>query len=1154
MTVIHDGTDADRLRRRLAWPALARSIEADVRVALLSTFTADPLVPYLGTELAEAGVGADLWVAPFNQIERQCLETGSDTARFAPHVAVCVPRLEELWSGKHLPLDADPADYGDDLRFVAEACVAAAERWDAELVFVLPPVPEIRPAGLGDDGNAGGVLAAAAAARESLRAMLAGRDRVHVVDAEAVLRSIGSRGAYRPALLATARIPYSEEYFDQLGRRIGRLIALTRRRGGTLLVLDANDLAGDAGVAESGRSAAPAGGDRARMSPESTFTAFLAEVARAGIPVGVCGTSELRSRLEAGLPKVLWQVSSADRSRDLRDLAAAAGVSADRVVFVSSAASDLTRVRTDLPDTAIVELPAEREEWVWVLNADPAIDNLRPVRRPAAPARAADSAQTAPTLESFLASLRLSVGFVPMSELTAAAAEDLTRRVSEFHLDGAVWEADRFTALEPRTVCFGVTVEDRFGDHGMCGVVVARPDGPVLVVEAWVLTCPVLGKGVEERVLDRIRTLAAASRCTTIAFAYQPTARNDVLRAYLTDLTGSASAALAPGRVVIPVGPREAQRHVSAPQPPEAPATRPPGRRSAVRPVAAARLTNAEQILTAIQSGRPRVPRATPAQVTAPRTDMERRLLTVFQDALGVTELGVDAGFFTLGDSMLAVQLVAKANRAGIRITLRQLFRYQTVADLAAVATDVASPEAAAHEDVVGIASAPLLPLQSWFFGLGLAEPGHFNQSQRFELPVDVDVDAVRRAVAALVERHASLRVRFEDTGAGVQQVDMGPPAEPPFVHVDLSHLDPDAWEHALAERELSLHRAMSPQDGRLAMFAVFTFGASQPPRLLVIFHHLAIDGITWRILLGDLQEGYRQALAGQISLAAESFPVLAWARRLHEHAQSEPVRAELPRWLAAERTDTVQLPTDFVDAPREGALTAGEVEVFSAEETARLHTVAVTGYRCSLDVLLLAAAVRVLTCWAGGPRLLAEVVNHGREAFMAGVDLSRTAGWLVLNVPMVFDASGSDGLSDLVPAVLESMQSWSSDHGAGDNLLRYLSDDDSIRAELAALPRADVLFSYGGDIDSAQSDGPLLGEVVSGTVPDIAPSASTPHGLMFEALIIGGRIRTEIRYRGSQYRESTIKGLAKEWATEVRSLLVHPDVASTSPRSEIGG
>ena len=198
MTVTPVAADAERLQRRLRWPALSRSAEPDVRVALLSTFTVDPLVPYLGTELAGEGIRADLWVAPFNQIERQCLEAESATAQFAPHIAVCVPRLEELWSGKDLPLAADPAGYGEDLRYLAQACVDAASRWDADLVFVLPPVPETRPAGVGDDGNDSGVLAAASAARESVRGLLAGRSRVHVVDAEAVLRTLGSRGAYRP--------------------------------------------------------------------------------------------------------------------------------------------------------------------------------------------------------------------------------------------------------------------------------------------------------------------------------------------------------------------------------------------------------------------------------------------------------------------------------------------------------------------------------------------------------------------------------------------------------------------------------------------------------------------------------------------------------------------------------------------------------------------------------------------------------------------------------------------------------------------------------------------------------------------------------------------------------------------------------------------
>jgi len=522
-------------------------------------------------------------------------------------------------------------------------------------------------------------------------------------------------------------------------------------------------------------------------------------------------------------------------------------------------------------------------------------------------------------------------------------------------------------------------------------------------------------------------------------------------------------------------------------------------------------------------------------QPLQPRTETERQLLAVFIEVLGHPGIGVNANFFSYGNSMLAVQLIAKANQAGLRLSLRQVFQYQTVAALAAVAATVPRRS----DDAATVGTAPLLPLQAWFFGLELTHPGHFNQSQRFELPHDVDVDAMHRAVAALFSHHQSLRAHFVRTASGLQQIDPGPPTVAPFSRIDLSATSRAGWEEALAQHELEIHKAMSPADGRLAAFALFNFGPERPPQLLVVFHHLAIDGISWRLLLGDLQAAYHQALSGdKIVLSPVGTPVLAWAKRLNQYAQTDEVRAELPRWLARKQIRVEPLPQDVPGTPGCGVLTDSEMAVLSAEETSALRTRAVAADRVSLDVLLLAAAVRALARWTGSRRFLLDVVNHGRETFLDGADLSRTVGWLVLNVPVLFEAGEECELADLVPAINSQLRIWSSHHGAGDNLLRFLSEDESVRAQLDALPGAEILFSYGGGAASGPVDRPLLGRTVDGRVPDIDPRAATPYVLHFDAMIVNDWIRAEIRYRSAQYHGSTIRRLADDWVAGLRGLV----------------
>jgi non-ribosomal peptide synthase protein (TIGR01720 family) len=1044
-------SDADRLRARMHWQKLARqSRDTDLRVALLASFTVDPLVPYLGNALTGDGFTPELWVGPFNQIERQCLDDASETAKFAPQVLVVAPRLEELWSGKPLPLDVPHQEYEAGLRYVADACVKAAERWNAELLFVLPGIPGIRPAGVGDDGNSAGVMATAAVVRESIRRHLASHS---VVDSEVLLRGIGD-DAYRPSLMATAQIPFSEEYFDLLARRISRLIGLRRRPHSPLVVLD--------------------------HGLGTTLDDFLAEVSRLGALVERGDAAQI-SELSAG---------------------------ADRVVFLSKDASAIAQVATRTPEVATVLLPADPEFWPRVLNDSGLVDQIPPSR-----AKPAVSASPALTLESFLQSLNLSVECTALTPETHEAAADLTVRVSEFHMDGGEWPVRKF-AEQPGT-WWGIHVRDRFGDHGMCGVVGGRADGTTFVVDVWVLTCPVLGKGVEEEVLNHLGDRARELGCDSMTFGYRPTPRNDAFHRFLSGLRPFPIGEAA--EIVIP-----ATGTSTGHRAPETAVPRQVRSRPVIRPNGKVRLSNATQILDAVAARGPKPVRNSDVAVIQPRTDTERLLTEVFASVLRVPEIGIEHNFFSSGgDSMLAVRMIAKANQAGLRMTLRQVFKHQTPAALATVATAVQRYESSAVE----VGPAPILPSQGWFFGLDLANPDHFNQSQRFEV-ADADPAAMRRAVAELLRRHQALRVRFGRTAAGWQQTDSGPPGTTPFTHVDLA--GQDDWDAAITAAETRMQSSMRPADGRLFQVALFTFGTGRLPLLLIVTHHLAIDGVSWRIVVEDLENSYRREL-GAVGLPAPAgIPVLAWAKRLSEYAQSEEIRAELSKWLV--RDEIAPLPVD-VDAPR-GAFTHTLEVQLSADETKALRERAVTVDRVSLDVLMLTAVTTALAQWTKQRRFLVDVVNHGREPFIDGVDVSGTVGWLNANVPVLFEIE-----DDLVPAIERRLREHSSHHGLGDNLLRYLGEQ-SVQDQIGAMPKAEILFAYIGHVGADEQS--LFKRAPCGGELDMDPGADTRYSLQFNTLIIGDRVVLEIYYHGTRYHESTVQSLLADCATVLKGLALN--------------
>jgi hypothetical protein len=307
-------SDADRQRAKRRWQN-RRAGEQDLKVALLASFVVDPLVPYLGSALVDSGRSPELWVGPAGQIEQQCLAAESETARFAPDLLVVAPRLEELWLGKPLPLDLPHQEYETGLRYVADVSMDAARRWNAELVFVLPPVPEMRPAGVGDDGNSSGIVATAARVREGVRRRLEGHA---IVDAELVLRTIGSRNAYQ----LSGPSPFSEEFFDLVAQRISRVIDLRRRPRSPLVVLD--------------------------RSIGSTVDSLLDEVARLG------------GLVERG------------EAKQVRELSAGA----ERVVFLSADPLAIAEASREKPEVLPLLLPAEREGWPQIVHDSGLLDQI----------------------------------------------------------------------------------------------------------------------------------------------------------------------------------------------------------------------------------------------------------------------------------------------------------------------------------------------------------------------------------------------------------------------------------------------------------------------------------------------------------------------------------------------------------------------------------------------------------------------------------------------------------------------------------------------------------------------------------------------------------------------------------------------------------
>ncbi|HEU0147318.1 MAG TPA: condensation domain-containing protein, partial [Bradyrhizobium sp.] len=465
-----------------------------------------------------------------------------------------------------------------------------------------------------------------------------------------------------------------------------------------------------------------------------------------------------------------------------------------------------------------------------------------------------------------------------------------------------------------------------------------------------------------------------------------------------------------------------------------------------------------------------------------PRNPVETVLAGLFAEVLGIDRVGIHDNFFELGgDSIQSIQVVSRARAAGVAITPKQIFQYQTVATLA----QVADQSQTAVELDLADGPAPLTPIQRWFF----AQRGpkhHFNQAVLLEVPGDIKPARLERTLAALIIHHDALRSRFVQDGADWLQETFSIDDVPfTLAHFDLAELAPDGRVEQLQIAAATLQQSLDPIAGRLVAAAWFDFGPETSGRLLLIIHHLVIDGVSWRILIEDLIAGYNQLERSEtVTLPARTTPFGSWARKLASHAESTEIASELAFWTSTCR-DVAELSLDRPVDPHRAIYgdTEGMTTALSAEETQALLTIVPQAYRSRINDALLAALSIALAEWRSergenGAAMLVDLEGHGREDIFGNVDLSRTVGWFTTMFPVRLDASelnladardGGPAAGIALRQTKEQLRAIPSG-GIGWGLLRHLNAQTA--SVLSELPRAQLSFNYLGRFDESTGDG----------------------------------------------------------------------------------
>ncbi|WP_163997839.1 non-ribosomal peptide synthase/polyketide synthase, partial [Pyxidicoccus caerfyrddinensis] len=522
-----------------------------------------------------------------------------------------------------------------------------------------------------------------------------------------------------------------------------------------------------------------------------------------------------------------------------------------------------------------------------------------------------------------------------------------------------------------------------------------------------------------------------------------------------------------------------------------------------------------------------------------PRTTEEKALATVWAELLGVPRVGLHDNFFELGgDSILSIQLVARARQAGLHLAANHIFQHQTLEALARVAKREGHVQA---EQGLVRGPVPLTPIQRAFFEQPPALPHHYNQAVLLAARGEVDVPALEKALQALVAHHDSLRLRFTRGADGAWQQELaGAEAPVRLTRVDLSAIPEAEQAQAMEAEATRLQGSLNLEEGLLLRAGLFQPGSKRAPRLLLAVHHLAVDGVSWRTLLEDLATAYAQLQRGQpVALPPKSTSFKAWAEKLHTFARSEELARELPYWVEQGRAQVPALPVDMAGAANTLA-SARVVQVsLDAEETRLLLQETPAAWRAHINDVLLAALADSLTRWTGQPRLRVELEGHGREALFEDVDLSRTVGWFTATYPVVLDVSGASTLGDRLRAVRDSLRRLPR-RGVGHGLLRHLAGEAQARA-LKEAPRAQVLFNYLGQFDQVggtQGAALPFAPTREPTGALWSPQGERGHLLEVNGYVFEGRLTLGWTYSEAVHRQETVQALAAQCLLALRELI----------------
>ncbi|HHT7066339.1 non-ribosomal peptide synthetase [Bacillus thuringiensis] len=528
------------------------------------------------------------------------------------------------------------------------------------------------------------------------------------------------------------------------------------------------------------------------------------------------------------------------------------------------------------------------------------------------------------------------------------------------------------------------------------------------------------------------------------------------------------------------------------------------------------------------------------SECVGPRNSNEQILTTIWKRVLGVKKVGIYDNFFEIGgDSILSIQIISQASQVGLKLTPKQMFECPTIAELAQVAIETQGVQA---EQGIVIGDVPLTPIQCWFFEQEHPHTEHWNQSMLLRVKERLDVKLLEGAILNLLKHHDALRFRYEQLPNGTWRQRNEETDELSVLHVvKRNQVNEKEW-NTIIQEEMNINQAsFNLVTGPLMRVVYFEDNLTGNDRIFWVIHHLVVDGVSWRILLEDLQVVYNQMKQGQeVRLPAKSTSFKEWSERLQTYSDSGISKEVQNYWNQQVEKETMKIPMDYPIQETTEESIDQVTRTLGIEETHELlHEVPVT-HKTRIDEVLLTALGQAIVDCTNQQTVSIHLEGHGREEVIEGIDLSRTVGWFTSIYPVHLNFQGTQTPIEGLKSVKEQLRRIPN-RGVDYGILRYLNK--------GLLPfyqqKPSISFNYLGQFDQVFSRESLFMQETGFTFLDHAPDSKPSHLIDVIGMVKDEKLHFVWMYSREQFSKLKIQLIADGMLRHLRQLINKPTTES---------